>query len=338
MFNERWRIRNSYLKISVKVKNFLLSKTSREFFLFLFFFLIAGGFWLLQTLDNTYEAELPMRIQMKNIPQNTIFDPEAPSEVHVRVKDKGIVLLNYLLGKSFFPLQIDFATRQGRNGRIRISASDLEKQISGQLSASSKILSISPDTLNYVYAFGDSARVPVRFRGKVGTTLQHHVTDTLFSPDSVTVYAPAKQLRRITAALTGSLELTDLSDTTTRQIALAPVRGVKFAPNSVSVTFPVEMYTEKTVEVPLRGVNFPPDKAFRAFPSKVNVTFQVGAKHFREARPEDFIIHVSYEELLRASSGKYKVVLKASPEYAHQIRLTPEEVDFLIEQISPHAD
>ena len=45
---------------------------------------------------------------------------------------------------------------------------------------------------------------------------------------------------------------------------------------------PVDIYTEKTVEVPLRGVNFPADKVLRAFPSKVQVTFQVGLSHFRQ--------------------------------------------------------
>ena len=35
-----------------RIKDFLLSDKSREFLIFLFFFLIAGGFWLIQTLNN----------------------------------------------------------------------------------------------------------------------------------------------------------------------------------------------------------------------------------------------------------------------------------------------
>ena len=48
MFDRR-KIEYTYLKLSKKIKDFLLSDKSREFLIFLFFFLIAGGFWLLQT-------------------------------------------------------------------------------------------------------------------------------------------------------------------------------------------------------------------------------------------------------------------------------------------------
>lgn len=47
-------------------------------------------------------------------------------------------------------------------------------------------------------------------------------------------------------------------------------------PASIEMMLPVDIYTEKTVEVPLHGINFPADKVLRAFPSKVQVTFQVG--------------------------------------------------------------
>ena len=53
MFDRR-NIRRIYLNITEKTKDFLLSDKSREFFVFLFFFFVAGGFWLLQTLNNDY--------------------------------------------------------------------------------------------------------------------------------------------------------------------------------------------------------------------------------------------------------------------------------------------
>lgn len=87
--------------------------------------------------------------------------------------------------------------------------------------------------------------------------------------------------------------------------------------------------------MPLHGVNFPADKVLRAFPSKVQVTFQVGLSRFRQITADDFHINVSYEELLRLGSDKYTVKLKNVPEGVNQVRFNPEQVDFLIEQISP---
>lgn len=106
---DRRKIRYTYLKLSKKIKDFLLSDKSREFLIFLFFFLIAGGFWLLQTLNNDYEAEFSIPVRVKDLPNNVVLTSEPPSELRVRVKDKGTVLLNYMLGKSFFSSQFKFS-------------------------------------------------------------------------------------------------------------------------------------------------------------------------------------------------------------------------------------
>ena len=106
---DRRNIKRIYLKTARKVKDFLLSDKSREFLIFLFFFFIASGFWLLQTLNNDYETEFSIPVRLKGVPNNVVITSEPPSELHIRVKDKGTVLLNYMLGKSFFPITLDFS-------------------------------------------------------------------------------------------------------------------------------------------------------------------------------------------------------------------------------------
>ena len=320
MFDRR-KIRYTYLKLSKRIKDFLLSDKSREFLIFLVFFLIAGGFWLLQTLNNDYEAEFSIPVRIKDVPNNVVLTSEPPSELRVRVKDKGTVLLNYMLGKSFFPVNLSFSDYKGKNNHVKIYASDFQKKILSQLNVSSRILSIKPDTLDYIYSEGKSKQVPVRFQGKVTAGLQYYVSDTICSPDSVLVYAPEGILDTITTAYTQKINLENISDTTRRR-----------------VTFPVDIYTEKTVEVPLYGINFPADKVLRAFPSKVQITFQVGLKRFRSIKASDFVINVSYEELLKLGSDKYTVKLKSFPNGINQIRIVPEQVDFLIEQVSSNGD
>ena len=193
MFDRR-EIRYTYLKLSKRIKDFLLSDKSREFLIFLFFFLIAGGFWLIQTLNNDYEAEFSIPVGMKDVPNNIVLTSEPPSELRVRVKDKGTVLLNYMLGKSFFPVNLSFPDYKGQNNHVNIFAFEFEKKILIQLNASSKILSIKPDTLDYIYSTGKSKLVPVHFQGKVTAGLQYYVSDTICSPDSV-FYESAQNLQ-----------------------------------------------------------------------------------------------------------------------------------------------
>ena len=329
---ERRNIRRVYLRINEQIKDFLLSEKSREFFLFLFFFLVAGGFWLLQTLNNDYETEFSIPVRLKGVPDDVVITSEPASELHIKVKDKGTVLLNYMLGKSFFPVVLDYADYQGKNNHVRITSPQYEKKIQSQLNVSTQLVSITPDTLEYIYATGASKRVPVRLRGQVSAGRQYYLADTLYSPDSVWVYAPKPVLDTITAAFTYPLKQENISDTLKRQLPLATQKGVKFVPAAVEVTLPVDVYTEKTVEVPLRGINFPADKVLRTFPSKVQVTFQVGMSRFRQITASDFPIFVSYDELLRLDTDKYTVRLGSRPEGVSHIRIRPEQVDFLIEQ------
>ncbi len=334
MFDRR-NIKQVYWRINRQMKDFLLSEKSREFFIFLFFFFVAGGFWLLQTLNNDYETEFSVPVRLRKVPENVVITSEPVSKLRVRVKDKGTALLNYMLGKSFYPVNIDFPAHKGKDNRVRMDASRFSKEIAGQLKASTQLLSIKPDTLEYIYSTGVSKKVPVKLQGAVKAGRQYYFPDTLFQPDSVLVYAPEDMLDTIRAACTQYLTLDNVTDTVTRHLSLQAWKGVKFVPSAIQMTLPVDIYTEKTVEVPLHGINFPADKVLRAFPSKVQVTFQVGVSRFRQITAEDFHINVSYEELLDLGASKYTVKLRSIPEGVSHVRFYPEQVDFLIEQVSP---
>ncbi|MDR1004927.1 MAG: YbbR-like domain-containing protein [Prevotellaceae bacterium] len=330
---DRKDIKSFYLLAAKRTKNFLLSERCREFFIFLFFFFIAGGFWLLQTLNNDYETEFDIPIRLKDIPNNVVITSEPPEHLIIRVQDKGTVLINYWLSKTFYPISLNFDDYKSQSNHVRIPASQFEKRISSQLDASSHLLSVLPDTVEYYYSAGASKLIPVTLQGTVNAGKQYYVSDTLFKPDSVRVYAPAGVLKNLTAAYTQPVELSNISDTLKRKVPLLAPKGVKFTPDEVELTLPVDIYTEKTVDVPIYGINFPPGKTLRTFPSKVSVTFQVGLSKFRQIEASDFHILISYEELQQMQSEKYNVQLRSVPAGVSHVRLHPAQIDFLIEQV-----
>ena len=103
MFDKK-NIRTYYLMISRKIRNFLLSQKSREFLVFLFFVFVSFCFWLMQTMNDLYQAEFKMPVRLRNVPKEVVLTSELPDEIRVRVEDRGTVLLNYMLGRTFFPL------------------------------------------------------------------------------------------------------------------------------------------------------------------------------------------------------------------------------------------
>lgn len=315
------------------VRNFLLSPKCREFLIFLFFLFVAFVFWLLQKLNDSYEAELSIPFRLENVPANVVMTLPPPENIQVLVKDKGTVLLNYMLARTFYPLTINFKELENEEGKNRIEASAYQKMIASQLMVTTQISSIKPGAFDIVYTHGEAKKVPVILRGNIATEKLYYVSEARIKPDSVLVYAPKNMLDTITAAYTQNVSYANVSDTIRDQVRLQSIKGAKFVPDVTDVTLCTDMYTEKKVEVPIHAINFPADKTLKTFPSKVAVIFRIGVSKFNQINADDFLITVTYDELLKCAD-KYHVKLKSAPKEAAYIRIEPKDIDFIIEQVS----
>ena len=320
------------LDISKRIKDFLLAKKSREFLIFLFFMFVSFSFWLLQVLNDDYETEYTVSLRMKDVPDNVVLTSELPSKMKITLKDRGTVLVNYSLGQGLMPLTLDFAEYSDKGNQVRIPSMTLAKKISAQLSQSTKLVAIKPDTLEFIYTKGAAKTVPVKICGTITPERQYYVSDTIFSPDSVRVYAPKSILDTITAAYTKTIDFEEVSDTVRKRVSFASVKGARFIPDYSDLTLKVDVYAEKTVDVPVVGVNFPHDKVLRTFPSKAKVTFQIGLSRFMEVGADDFQVVVDYDDLQNEGGDKCKLQLKEIPKGVNHVRVNPNEMDYIIEQ------
>ena len=320
------------LDISKRIKDFLLAKKSREFLIFLFFMFVSFSFWLLQVLNDDYETEYTVSLRMKDVPDNVVLTSELPSKMKITLKDRGTVLVNYSLGQGLMPLTLDFAEYSDKGNQVRIPSITLAKKITAQLSQSTKLVAIKPDTLEFIYTKGAAKTVPVKICGTITPERQYYVSDTIFSPDSVRVYAPKSILDTITAAYTKTIDFEEVSDTVCKRVSFASVKGARFIPDYSDLTLKVDVYAEKTVDVPVVGVNFPHDKVLRTFPSKAKVTFQIGLSRFMEVGADDFQVVVDYEDLQNEGGDKCKLQLKEIPKGVNHVRVNPNEMDYIIEQ------
>lgn len=320
------------LDISKRIKDFLLAKKSREFLIFLFFMFVSFSFWLLQVLNDDYETEYTVSLRMKDVPDNVVLTSELPSNMKITLKDRGTVLVNYSWGQGLLPLTLDFTEYSDKGNQVRIPSMSLAKKISAQLSQSTKLVAIKPDTLEFIYTKGAAKTVPVKLCGTITPERQYYVSDTIFSPDSVRVYAPKAILDTITAAYTKTVDFEGVSDTVRKRVSIAPVKGARFIPDYSDLTLKVDVYAEKTVDVPVVGVNFPHDKVLRTFPSKVKVTFQIGLSRFMEVGADDFQVVVDYNDLQNEGGDKCRLQLKEMPKGVNHVRVNPKKMDYIIEQ------
>ena len=332
MLFEKKNMKGYQVLISRKIRNFLLSQSSREFLIFLFFVLVSFSFWVLQMLDGVYQTDLTMQVRLKNQPKEVVMTSELPSEINIQVEDRGTVLLNYLLGRSFYPIVFDFNDYEQIGPVVTLSRSEVTKKIATQLNTSTKLLSLRPDTLGFIYSKGESKLVPVAVNGQITAGREFYISDVKLEPDSVMVYAPQNVLNTIHTAYTTPVLFKGVTDTVSKQVHLQSVKGAKFIPATNKVSVCVDMYSEKKVDVPVVGHGFPAGKVLRTFPAKVQVYFQVGLKNFSSVSESDFQIEVSYDDVMNSKSDQVPLKLKNSPAHVGHVRIVPSSVDFLIEE------
>ena len=327
-------------KIWVRIRNIFFGRKSHEFFVFLFFFVVSAGFWLLQTLNETFETEISVPLNLKNVPEDVHVTTGLPSQIHVSIRDRGTTLLRFYRYTVQNAIDVDFEKYDAglTNARVLVPVPDVQRMIQSQLGVSSRIISVRPDTLEFYYNRGISKILPVKICGNISASPQNYIQSMSFSEDSVTVYAPNSVLDTMQYAYTQAVNLLDLKENVVQNISFKRMKGVEYIPNKVEMTVHVGYYAEKTVEVPVIGLNFPGDKELRTFPSRAKVTFRVESGQYQRITADNFVLAITYEELLQNPSDKYRLHLKSLPEGVTNARISPQEVDYLIEMSEKESE
>lgn len=313
---------------------YCLSKIwNKQFLIFLFFLALSSVFWIFQTLNETYEEDFQVPLELRNVPSNVVITTDLPENLHILLRDKGSQLLAYRYTRQFKPVVVDYNTYSNPSGHVSILGNELQRQIAAQLLPGTQMLGLKPDTLDFYYNFGQFKRVPIRPLGEVRAGRLYSLAKTVYSEDSVTVYASREQLDTITAAYLQPFNLRNLTDTTHVKSNFVKVKGAKFVPAQIGVTFCIDRLVEKTIQVPVQQVNFPASKQLRTFPATVKVTFQVGMGLYRKITSENFVLVVNYEDLLKNKSTRCHLSLKTIPEGVNHVRISPQDVEYVIEEI-----
>jgi len=317
------------------IRSFLFSRTNKEFLIFLFFLALSGVFWLLMTLNETYEREVTVPVSITNVPSDIMLTSDETDTVKVVIRDRGIVLLTYMYGEALKHIGASFKNYNQSGGTGSIPASELAKILQQKMAASSKIVSIKPDKLKFFYNTGACKRVPVRWRGRVIPEHLYFLSHVSYEPDSVTVYATEERLDSIYLLYTEPLNHVGFRDTLVVDCRLRKMEGVKMVPDHVKATFFTDVLTEGVVEnIPIQGINLPKNKVLRTFPAKASVKFVTGVNVYRTLTPSNFTVIADYNELRDHPSEKCTLYLQKVPQSVTRAALVTKQVDYLIEEVA----
>jgi YbbR domain-containing protein len=314
-------------------RNFLFSKTNKEFLIFLFFLVLSGIFWLMTTLNQSYEKEVVIPIRIANVPSDVMLTSEETDTIHVNIHDKGMLLLAYTFSDELKNVTANFRHYDQGGGNGTISNAELNKLVKQYLSNSAKINSIKPEKLKFYYNTGAHKRVPVRWRGRVIPEDLYYLSNVSYSPDSVTIYASEEKLDSIRMVYSEPLNKVGFRDSLIVDSRLQRMEGVKMVPDRVTITFATDVLTEESIDnIPVKAINMPEGKVLRTFPAKVSVKFVTGINVYRTLTAKDFTVVADYNDIMKRKSDKCNLFLQQTPQGITRASLVTKQVDYLIEE------
>jgi hypothetical protein len=312
-----------------KLRSFFFSK---DILSFLLFFAISAGFWFIHSLGKEREKTISVPIHYAGIPLNVALTNSPPTEIYINIKDQGISLFDYS-DQLLTPLTIDVSRNFLSKGKILISSYELKNRIVKYLKPTASVLQIRPDSILLQYEKLSEKVVPIQLYSKMELAHQYKFSDNLrIEPNKITVYGPKKILDTLRTVQTECLVLKNLNDTVIRVCKLKPVKFLRFSIPETRVSIFAEQFTEGKAPVPVTVMNCPENLSIRTFPAIVNITYIVGISRFNKFNPSDIQVFIDYNELKSNQTGKYSLKIKNNSSYLSNIRISPSEVEYILEQ------
>lgn len=298
---------------------------------------IATGFWFLNALSKTYTVDIIAPVSYVNLPNNKTLASKLPEQFELKIEAHGFTILRHKLILLFMPLEFNVNDMtnnrmlESRRNSYAFPAKQFLSELSYQMSNDLKVLSMNPDTLFFRFDKMGQKRVKVKPVVKVNLKKQYQISGNITTiPDSITVNGPQSTLDTLHFVSAETKQFNAVYEPILEEVKINPVKGLFFEPLAVALNIPVEEYTEAQQLVSVVLVNQPSEVIVKLFPAKVKVTFQVGLSRFSETHPEDFKLTVSYSNIQKGKQ-RLKITAEATPAFIYDLKISPEELEYLIE-------
>lgn len=310
--------------------NYLSRLWNRQLLVFIFFLALATVFWVFMAGKEVKEADIDIPIVLTGVPNNVVITTDPPKKITLTLKDEVFTLINYKRKAS--KIVINWADVESHDGHVKLQTATLLKPFYSTLHSTTQVIAARPDVIEFYFNYGLSKRVDVVLQGHIEADSTCSIVACDLGPRKVTVYGAKSVLDTVTGAYLMPVNISGLKEKEVREVYFQPVKGLKYQPNKVTLTIFADRMMEKTVQVPIQGTNFPAGKVLRTFPPKVNVTFQVGQTLEQKINAENFTLVLNYEDIKDKTDNRTTLKLKSMPSGVQRARITPSEVEFIIEE------
>ena len=324
-------------KLLEKLDSLSLEKirNDRRIIIFALCLFIATALWFLNALSKDYSTTISLPVKFVNPPPNMFLTSETPAKFQMNVNAHGFSLLRHKLSLSSSPIILNLNTIFEQNDRnrniITVQTQDLITLISEQVNIEMTINAITPKVLTLIFDSLETKTVPVKPNIQTQFKPQFYQKGKIiFSPESIRVSGPASVLGTLHYLTTELFAIKNIDSDVQKTLRIIHPENIDIPKENVTVKLPVERFTEKEITVPIKVKNKPEDISVKLFPSEVKISFLVGMSEYENITATDFSAFVDYNKTDQ-NPETLEINMEMQPPFIQMIRVSPQEVEFLIE-------
>jgi len=309
--------------------------TSREVATFFAFLVVASLMWLMYTIGSQREMTIPAPVVYYGVPDDVKLDKPLPTEISFTIEEDGSQLLNYLftvLDTIEIDLSDQFASKRAHK-EIKINYLPYVEEKMNVISTSCNIVNLEPALYTSSYSKVYTRRVPVRLTSHINTLLQYTLRDSVrIEPSEVLIRGDRKAIDTVRAIYVDSVrQLFRQSKVVSARLINPP--GVELLTHNVRLHVDIERQTEKSFTLPIEQVNVPNNVNIHLFPKEAEVVFSVGLSRFNALSDDDYHVIFDYNNVDTLHHTSRLRLMKEGGENNIPYRITPGEVEYLIEKL-----
>lgn len=318
-------------KISEKTKTYLQDKNWQKVLVFLVFVFLAFIFWLMQYYQQRFEVEITLPITYKNTPEQVVLSKTLPSEITMKISDKGTILFGYYLKRD--PISLSLENIDLSKKSYYFDQSTLSAEIRNRLTGTTSLVSLYPESLKVSYLPLVEKNVPIELNGNIHPALGYVFADSIrIEPASVLLYGDSITLDTISSVKTAFYENKEIDQDIKKDIQLLIPAYTRSSIQKTTFFIKTEEYTEKSFLLPVKCINLPANHVVRFFPAEVELICNIPLTKYSLLKKDDLEVIVDYNHIKDLSDDKVSLSLTTEVDYLISNRFHPGKVDFLIEK------
>ncbi len=310
-------------------------RLNRKLSVVLICFIISALFWFLIALSNNYNTRISIPVTYVNIPGKKVVINDLPKEISVIVKTTGFRIISFGFKKKQESIEIDVASKMKSSyissGFMSLATKSFLPDFNEQLGKDVTVSGFEPDSIVFNFRDRVTKAVPVLLDLKATFARQFDTSSSpIIFPAFIEVSGPPAILSKLKFIKTELIETGELKSTFKRKISLIKNKLLTYDVSEVTVTLPVEKFTEGTVDVPVNAINVSRGFSLKTFPEKIKVRYVTSLSNFNKVSPAMFDAIVDAGNLEKLHPEKLSIQLITRPAFVRSASAEPERVDYIL--------